>query len=383
MDRDAIRRLGANCGREMRRKAERLINRARLKKDTVILTGLNRVNKITRTDQTSLVLAAEQGQAQITVNRSCLVAAVAYMYRVRHVGRKELEAFHRFNSAMFGLLKTVFRKEARMVIRKRSLRLVMTGLRFFLSGAERCVRDLYAAVLAGAKYVLFSYYYLRNRKSWLKHTERLGLRILLDSGAFSLWQAKQKGKEVEDITLDEYVAFIHKYEHLLEGYVCLDVVGDYQATKDNQAQMEALGLSPIPVYHLGTPVTELHHLVESGYPVIALGGTVNAGKPAIRIFLEEVFSLYPDQPFHGLGISDSNLITTFAFFSCDSRVWQIGRQKNIVLTAGGQVRGDKDAPLAERMNSLAKCVRFLVDLEEPETIIRLKNPVSYQLVLNL
>ena len=383
MDRDAIRRFGANCGREMRRKAERLINRARLRKNAVILTGLNRVNKITRIGHLSLVLVAEQGQAQITVNRSCMVAAVAYMYRVRHIGRKELEAFHRFNSALFGLLRTVFRKEARMVIRKRSLRLVMKGLRFFLSGAERCVRDLYAAVLAGAKYVLYSYYYLRNSKAWLKHAERLGLRMLLDSGAFSLWQAKQKGKKVYDITLNEYVAFIYKYEYLLEGYVCLDVVGDYRATKDNQAQMEAMGLSPIPVYHMGTPITELNHLVERGYPVIALGGTVNAGKPAIRKFLKEVFSLYPDQPFHGLGISDSNLITTFAFFSCDSRVWQIGRQKNIILTAGGQVQGDKDAPLAERLNSLAKCVNYLIDLEEPGVIEGLKTPVTYQLALNL
>lgn len=286
----------------MRRKAESLVKRARIRLGISYLTGLNKVNIITRTDPGSIYVQAEQGGTEIKLKRQCLIAAVAYLYRVRHVERKELEAFHNFNSALFGLLRTVFGGRARLMVRIRTLRLFLKGMRFFFSGAERCVRDLTAAAKAGARYVLFSYYYLRSRRAWLAHAERLGLKILLDSGAFTVWKASGKGRPVQEITLDDYMSFIRKYEHLLEGYVCLDVVGDYQATKKNLAAMEAMGLSPIPVYHMGVPIGELQNLVEQGYPVIALGGTVDAGKTAIKEFLSTVFSLYPDQAFHGLGI---------------------------------------------------------------------------------
>ena len=48
------------------------------------------------------------------------------------------------------------------------------------------------------------------------------VKLWIDSGAFSVWQAGGKGRKVEPISLPAYIDFIKQREHLIECYISLD-----------------------------------------------------------------------------------------------------------------------------------------------------------------
>jgi hypothetical protein len=48
------------------------------------------------------------------------------------------------------------------------------------------------------------------------------VKLWIDSGAFSVWQAGGKGPKVEPISLPAYIDFIKQREHLIECYISLD-----------------------------------------------------------------------------------------------------------------------------------------------------------------
>ncbi len=356
MDRQAIRHLG-KVGRAERRRGRRIVSR-RLKPGTAYQTGAGSRNHVVSTDSNTIKISSSRG-TEIRISMNAVISAGAYLFRVRLVERKELEVFNRYNSSLFGLLSYIFDDLAKICRHNRYLRLVLKGIRFFLAGGERNPRDLRIAKEAGAKYVLMSYFFLRDRNAWKEHIKRLGLRVLLDSGAFSLHRARQRGKEVRDILLEDYCQFIREHEDILEGYFVLDVVGDPHQTRKNLQRMEEMGLSPLPVFHLGSPYSELQEMVDAGYPVIGLGGTVNAPHFEKIAFLETVFNNFPGQCFHGLGISDYRLLARFEFFSCDSRTWLAGRTYRRLVYPGKK----PDNPL----EIMAANVEFYVNLEEAES----------------
>src|SRR5216684_8012262 len=85
------------------------------------------------------------------------------------------------------------------------------------------------------------------------------VRLMLDSGAYSAWVKN------EVLSIDHYISYIKKYQHLIDTYVVLDVIpgqpgiaptqaeGDAAAlaTYDNFRRMRDAGLDPIPVFHQG------------------------------------------------------------------------------------------------------------------------------------
>lgn len=372
-------------GREDRRRAARLVRKAGLKPGLLIITGTGKINRVTERNEKWIIVKTKKDGPPIKFRMETLEMAAAYMYRFRIAERKEMGLFHEFTSCLFGILRSIFKNLARVDRRNRFLRLVLKGIRFYLAGGDKCVRDLKVAVKAGARYVLMSYYYLRNKsEKWKDRLKENNLRLLLDSGAFTLHQARRKGKKVKDITIEDYARFIKKHRDIIDGVIVLDVVGDYLATKENLRKMESMGIPVIPVFHLGAPWEELKNLVECGrYPVIALGGTVGRSKRERREFLDAVFGMFPDQPFHGLGICDITLLLAYPFFSCDSSSWMLGRKKNVRLTLKGQVKGDYKTPLKERLRTMAQNVKFLVGLEAVERYNDLQWPKYTQIKLAL
>lgn len=386
MDSKTMQRHGPNCfNRDERRRASKLVKAAGLKPGSLIYTGTGKVNRIVRRIGNEVHIVTHANGPNIVFKMDSIISAAAYLLRVRLVERRELEQYHSFSSCLFGILMLVFKDKVKLFRQHRLLRLILKGLRFFLSGADKSLRDMKIAVQAGARFFLLSYYWLRNKKTgrWKQFLKKNGLRIVLDSGAFSVWMAKKNGKQVEDVNLDDYISFVTQHQDVIEAAIALDVVGDPVATKENLRIMEERSpVPPIPVFHLGSPIDELHQMVESGkYPVIALGGTVNRSKEERRKFLSTVYDAYPNFPFHGLGISDTELILSYPFFTCDSSVWLQGRRKNVKLTCNGQVKGLRDAPLGKRLKVLCDNVKFLLGLEASEFIDSLKQPGAEQLNL--
>lgn len=227
----------------------------------------------------------------------------------------------------------------------------------YYAGLDNHVADLYSALRAGGcRHLMLSYHYRRHfGPNQLKRYRRLGLHIFLDSGAYSAWT---QGIEID---LGEYMRFI--VDNRIGKYINLDVVGDPEQTYTNMKRMEAAGLSPVPVFHMGSDFKYLDRMVYEGYEYICLGGTVGAHTNTKIEFMDKVFRDYPDLFFHGLGINDKKLMDKYPWFSVDATTWLIGRKYNVRLTSVGRVQLPKDITSADKIRFN---VEYLSKLEQPD-----------------
>lgn len=103
----------------------------------------------------------------------------------------------------------------------------------------------------------------------------------------------------------------------------------------NQTQMEDMGFSPIPVYHMGSHLEALQEICNS-YNYVCLGGTVGTKTNKRIEFFEFVFHHFPHHNFHGLGLTDLNITKLFPFYSVDSTTWLMAEKVNKIFTADGK-----------------------------------------------
>ena len=84
--------------------------------------------------------------------------------------------------------------------------------------------------------------------------------LFVDSGAYS---AHKRGVSID---IQEYIAYLQDNKDYIDVYANLDVIGDPEATLENQKIMEEAGLSPLPCFHMGEDWKYLHLYVEH-YPL--------------------------------------------------------------------------------------------------------------------
>lgn len=170
----------------------------------------------------------------------------------------------------------------------------------------------------------------------------LKLDMMLDSGAFS---AYTKG---EKVNLDDYMAYIKKYEKYLTCYVNLDVIGDAEATARNQEIMEANGLKPMPVFHIGEEFVHLKRLMDK-YEYIGIGGIANlSGTSESFIFLNKVFDMVcdssgiPQNKLHAFGITNTHAMMNYPWYSVDSTSWLYSSRMGLLYLPRRLPNGDWD-----------------------------------------
>lgn len=169
--------------------------------------------------------------------------------------------------------------------------------------------------------MLLSYHYFKKKAELVKSYIAKGYDIFIDSGAFS---AETKGVP---INIDEYCEFL--IETGVSTYAGLDVIGNAKATIGNVRYMESrYKLSPIPTFHLGSNFEDLYHILEKGYPYIALGGLVFSSN--IMRYCDEVWSILlkqaPDIRVHGFGMTNIELMERYPWYSVDSSSYKGGRR---------------------------------------------------------
>ncbi len=156
--------------------------------------------------------------------------------------------------------------------------------------------------------------------------------LFLDSGAFSAWS---KGSEID---IQEYIQFIKKHEDVINVYANLDVIGDAEATYKNQRVMEKAELSPLPVFHYGSPEKYLKRYLQK-HPYISLGGMVPVSTQALVPWLDYIFEQYitdskglPIVKVHGFGLTSLKLMLRYPWYSVDSTSWvTTGRMGSIYV----------------------------------------------------
>jgi len=139
--------------------------------------------------------------------------------------------------------------------------------------------------------------------------------LFMDSGAFT---AATTGAT---INLASYCRFLHGFKSRIAVYAVLDVIGNHVATARNQKAMEAEGLHPLPVAHVGAPMAVLKRQLNAGHQRIALGGM--AIQPAAEATLRwegkawEVLRDWPQVKVHCFGSFVPSRLMAYPYHSAD------------------------------------------------------------------
>jgi hypothetical protein len=202
-------------------------------------------------------------------------------------------------------------------------------------GWGRDVEGWQTGALAGIiKRRLYSYYYHGFKRGNRIDKEVMisieaGMELFLDSGAYS---AHTQG---ESIDVEQYAAYIQEHGHHFTLRANLDDIGDTGPKSwDNLKALESLGcthdkdLGVFPVFHAADDFAYLTKMLDGGYPFMALGGLVGASRNVLREWLDNVWAKYlvkddgtPRIQVHGFGLTDTELMIRYPWFSVDSSSW--------------------------------------------------------------
>lgn len=200
-----------------------------------------------------------------------------------------------------------------------------------LSDDERAMRDT-------VENFLESYHYV-HKESAVAKMRRDGVKVFLDSGAFSAFSMGVK------VDIGKYCDYIHKNADIIEVASVLDAIGDADGTWRNQEEMERRGTRPLPCFHYGEPTEVLDYYV-SKYEYITIGGMVPVSTPQLLLWLDRLWAEHlthadgtPKLRVHGFGLTSLPLMFRYPWYSVDSSTWVQWAANGMILIPGkaGQV----------------------------------------------
>lgn len=202
------------------------------------------------------------------------------------------------------------------------------------SGAYYQIESVIELIRITESRLLLSFHYdqktmVHIQKGGNKMERRIDL--FLDSGAYS---AFTQGVEID---IQEYMSFIKKNREYIDVYANLDVIKDPVATWENQQIMEAAGLHPLPVFHIGSDYSYLQRYLDKGYDYIGLGIAGIKGEKILIPWLDRCFGDYlcdekgmPKVKVHGFGITRLDILFRYPWWSVDSTSWVMTSRYGLV-----------------------------------------------------
>lgn len=177
--------------------------------------------------------------------------------------------------------------------------------------------------------ILESFYYLRKNEEFMTLVKHFG-SFMLDSGAFSFMSGSHKGGINWDEYIEEYAAFINRWNVQLFFELDIDSVVGLTEVERFREKLEALtGKKPIPVWHRNRGKEYFIKMCEN-YPYVALGGIVT--KEIDRKKYETAFPWFIKTAhdhkckIHGLGYTTVANLKKYHFDSVDSTAWLYGNR---------------------------------------------------------
>lgn len=163
-------------------------------------------------------------------------------------------------------------------------------------------------------------------------------RHILDSGAFSTFKDLAAARSVDwDLYVRKYIAFIKTTNQRLFFELDIDAVVGLTKVEQYRDQIaQATGIAPIPCWHSNRKWEGWLKMCEE-YPYVAIGTTkANADGKKIRstpdILHKFIASAHSSgAKVHGLGFTQTNLLSSLRFNSVDSTAWQFGCRGSQVL----------------------------------------------------
>lgn len=208
-----------------------------------------------------------------------------------------------------------------------------------------------------AKYALESFEYFKGNNGKIAKRIRKDIpkfqRFLLDSGAFTYMEDRNKAKNINWIKyVDEYANFINKHsvDHFFE--LDIDSVLGYSKVKKLRKRLERkTSRRSIPVWHRTRGKNAFEEMCKK-YNYVSIGGIVSGE------FAQKDYQYFPwfirkahknNAKIHGLGLSSRKVVKKYNFDSLDSTSWLYGNKTGKVFQFNG-----KEIEQHERLNQRIK-----------------------------
>ena len=167
---------------------------------------------------------------------------------------------------------------------------------------------------------LESYHYI-SKGNYVKSIRADGVRVFLDSGAFSAFSLGV------DVNIEAYAEFVKGHQDIIEMASVLDAIGDPEGTYHNQNTLEKLGAEVLPCFHYGEPWSLCEYYLNN-YEYITIGGMVPIPNAKLEPWLDELWGEvltdrdgYSRKKVHGFGLTARTLMAKYPWYSCDSSSW--------------------------------------------------------------
>jgi hypothetical protein len=167
------------------------------------------------------------------------------------------------------------------------------------------------------------------------------VRIFIDSGAFSAWKL---GKPVD---LEAYCHFLLDNQDWYDVAAALDeIIPDdpelaARRSMDNLIYMRAMGLDPIPVWHVRESTDWIKRMLDLGCGYIGLSATSIVSRSATDDWYELAWSFLVDNSgaplvrVHSFGESRQEILTRYPWASADSSTWLEGEKRGTLIMPDG------------------------------------------------
>ena len=203
---------------------------------------------------------------------------------------------------------------------------LVKAMKVYLAGNHTCKNGTGCQSWTGLN-ILETFYYLRGNKEFPRLITDMG-NFLLDSGAFTFMSGNGEANADFDSYVDEYAAFINKWDIQNFFELDIDVLVGLQEVERLRYKLEKLtGKKPIPVWHKSRGKDYFVKMCEN-YPYVSIGGIVTKEIP-IKIY-EKLFPWFIKTAhehkckIHGLGYTNIKGLHKYRFDSVDSTAWVYG-----------------------------------------------------------
>src|ERR1700761_662392 len=179
-------------------------------------------------------------------------------------------------------------------------------------------------------------YFNKNCVGALHAAEEAKVKIMMDSGAFSLHgltlKAKKQGataqqksfdlNAIKELMYESYKQYCLENKKKWEFYVTLDFVKNQEIIMAMQERFLKDKLKPMPVYHGDSNLDWLSRHKDMGHSYICIGG-LHLHKGSKFHYLDKVFNYGAKHniTYHGLAMTNMATIIDYPFRSVDSSTW--------------------------------------------------------------
>lgn len=166
--------------------------------------------------------------------------------------------------------------------------------------------------------------YMKIAAETLAYCQNNGIRVLLDSGAFSFRDTLASDDlDLVDRFATTYAKWVSTRRDAFDFYVNLDYVRDASACWKMQMLLERKGLRPVPVFHGDSSLDWMQRYIDRGHKLIGLGTLGSGWSTTVKYkFYDRCFNLCERQgvSLHGFAVTGSSMFR-FPWYSVDSASW--------------------------------------------------------------